>query len=407
MGLDRRIVVALSVIALILAPAAILRALCVGHSCDEPTQSTAGIPFCSLPDRQRDAIITGFREGRSPDVLAVSDSVADERVPLLFYGDGFDAVEIPEGTSLDRVAPTLAQAIDFRRAHPEVRSGVALEGAPSSTGARLVLIVLLKGVGESNFDPKEITSRRPYLDEMAITTAAVTGSLPIDAAAIATTLGTGGLPYQHGITGRLIRNDAGRLVQAWGKGAPVSVIATLADDLDERSDQKARIGLVATSPTDQGLVGGNWYLDNDRDDLHFVNRSRAVETARLIVASGYGRDEVPDLLAVAIDAPPATVPRAVAQLIALARKASDDNLVAAVAGTGTSDNEGVDIARIERAIPGPRKLIAGSVPGGFFIDQDAVADTGITEDAVIKAIQQTGEFSDVFAGITVTFARYC
>ncbi len=401
MGVDRRVVVALSVIALILAPAAVLRALCVGHSCDEPEQSTANVPFCSLPEEQRSAIVAGFREGRSPDVIAVDDTVSDEQVPLLFYGDGFGDVAIPPGTSLDQIAPTIARAVGFRRAHPEVRSGLALEGTPAATGARLVLIVALKGTGAKGFEGW------PDLGDATTTTDAVTGSLPLDDTAVTTTIGTGGLPRQHGITGRLIRNDSGKLVTAWDKGAPVSVIAALADDFDERTDQAAKIGLVGTAPTDRGLVGGNWYIDHDRDDIRLVDRRKVVEEAERLLASGYGRDDTTDLLAVSVDVSPSRVTETVAELIELARAASNNRLVAAVAGTGASDNGDVNVARIETAIPGPRKLIEGAVPGGFFVDQDALADTRITEDEVIDAIKETGQFSDVFASITVSFARYC
>lgn len=399
--------VALAVIAVILAPAAILRVLCVGHSCDEPETLTASIPFCSLPDGHRAAIAAGFREGRSPDVIAVEDTANGQRVPLFFYGEGFGEAEIPSGTSLDRVAPTIARAVGFRRAHPEVRSGIALEGTPIVSDARLVLIVALKGIGASNFDGWSQIPVSRGTSRTSSTQAASTGSLPIDPASSLTTIGTGGLPNQHGITGRLIRNDAGRLVSPWGRGAPVSVIATLADDFDERFDQRAKIGLVATERTDRGLIGGNWYIDHDRDDLRFVGRNMVVSEVRRLLSSGYGRDDTIDLLAVAVDAPSDRAGEIIASLIESGLAASNDKLVVAVAGTGASDNGEVNVARIEQAIPGRRDLIEGAVPGGFFVDQGALADTGITEDEVIAAIKGTGRFVDVFASITVSFARYC
>ena len=81
-------IVALSVIALILAPAAILRALCAGHSCDEPDEGGANVPFCSLPEERRSQIVAGFREGRSPDVLTVTADASSGRVPVVFSGAG-------------------------------------------------------------------------------------------------------------------------------------------------------------------------------------------------------------------------------------------------------------------------------------------------------------------------------
>src|SRR5688572_13427722 len=119
MGFDKRVVVALSVIALILAPAAVLRALCAGHSCDETDDGAANVPFCSLEADRRGEIVAGFREGRSPDVLAVSAEQPEGRVPLVFSGVGIDPdASIPAGTGLDSVAPTIAEIIGLEREHP-------------------------------------------------------------------------------------------------------------------------------------------------------------------------------------------------------------------------------------------------------------------------------------------------
>ncbi len=114
----------------------------------------------------------------------------------------------------------------------------------------------------------------------------MTGSLPEEPAATLTTIGTGGLPSQHGITGNLIRDKRGAPVPAWSADAPTSVIATLADDWDHATGQAAKIGLIAPDQTDQGLVGGTWYLSHDRDDLVFgrpdpVDGRRAVARRRL------------------------------------------------------------------------------------------------------------------------------
>ncbi|MGH2696919.1 MAG: hypothetical protein ACRDIW_08000, partial [Actinomycetota bacterium] len=77
------------------------------------------------------------------------------------------------------------------------------------------------------------------------------------------------------------------------------------DDLDELRDQAPRIGLVGTAEWDRGLIGGTWYLENDRDDVILEPRpARQVDAAAELVATGYGRDDVPDLLAVAMEVLP-------------------------------------------------------------------------------------------------------
>jgi hypothetical protein len=51
--------------------------------------------------------------------------------------------------------------------------------------------------------------------------------------------------------------------------------------------------------------------------------------------------------------------------------------------------------------------------GGFFLDQEAMATSGVTDDRVVSAarrLETPGEdrlLADVFPQIAVTFARYC
>jgi hypothetical protein len=62
-------------------------------------------------------------------------------------------------------------------------------------------------------------------------------------------------------------------------------------------------------------------------------------------------------------------------------------------------------------VAGP--VIEASALGGLFLDQSALAETGTTEDRVLRAVRavqgDAGEavFADAFPAIAVTFARYC
>src|SRR2546430_13521233 len=84
----------------------------------------------------------------------------------------------------------------FRRPHPEVRAGKAVDGVPDGERPRLVLEVAWKGVGtdELRHDPRSWRSLRSLMGRGAATLAGDTGSLPLDPAATLTTIGTGGLP---------------------------------------------------------------------------------------------------------------------------------------------------------------------------------------------------------------------
>jgi hypothetical protein len=406
-GFDKRVVVALSVIALILAPAAVLRALCAGHSCDEPDDGAANVPFCSLEADRRGEIVAGFREGRSPDVLAVSAERPESRVPLVFSGVGVASdASIPAGTALDSVAPTIAELIGLEREHPEVRSGTVIPGIADDEAPGVVILVVVKGLGSDDLTGSGWARLRALGEEGVISETARLGSQPSDPTAVLTSVGTGGLPYQHGITGTLLRNDVGKLVTAWGRGAPVSVIATLADDLDESLSQDPMIGLVATSPQDRGLIGGNWYVDNDRDLVRWERHPRRAATAVAdLMKEGFGDDGVPDLMAVTLSGPDGLVDRS---LGSIARSADDAGGTVVVTGTGPVPGDNSDVVKeIEDSIQGNTDLIEGSVAGGFFVDQAALTKTGKTEDVVIEAIKSTGAFEDAFAAITVSFARYC
>ncbi len=436
-----RLVALLAVASLLAVPALVLRVFCVGHSCDEAAQADAQVPFCSLPQDTRERIAAGFREGRSPDVLGVTGPLslrggsafgnegprpawpstsgeADAaRVPLGFSGPGVQAgAALPRGATLDSVAPSIAGAIGLERPHPEVRSGQPLD-AIEGTSARVVLEVVLKGIGSVDVErsPGAWPNLEKLLEEGASTMDADAGSLPLDPAAVLTTIGTGARPTQHGITGTNLRDDEGRLVRAWGPGAPVSVVATLADDLDEERDGEAKIGLVAPDPSDRGLIGGHWYVDVDRDDVT-IGREHAARTVRALLRRGYGGDAVPDLIAIVLDGSAAAMN---AELGAIGAALADGpKPLAVVTATGSTTPAGPRLDHrlaaswVERGFASGGRIVEATTPGGLFLDQRLLAREEISEDAVIDRMARmnpSGQkvFADVFPAIAVSFARYC
>ncbi|MGH2656720.1 MAG: alkaline phosphatase family protein [Actinomycetota bacterium] len=440
MSTNRRAVL-LALVALSLgAPAVALRVLCVGRACPERAGPPETVPFCSLPDETRDLLAAEFRDGRGPHVLAMAGQTPvvggdgpgfppvawpgvrpDDagRVPVVLAGAGVaPGAEVPKGTTLDAVAPTVAELIGLDRPHPGVRSGEAIPGVATGPRPRLVLLVVLKGVGGGDLEarPEQWPNLRALIRDGAGTLQAETGSLPLDPAAVEATVGTGALPSDHGITGALLRNDRGEVVTAWGQGTPFSVIAALGDDLDELRDQAPRIGLVGTAEWDRGLIGGTWYLENDRDDVILERRpARQVAAAAELLASGYGRDDVPDLLAVAMEGPPAKLDQALGRLIRLVDEAAGGRATTVVTATGaTGPAGGVGAAELLtelRTDLGPVVEAAGV--GGFFLDTEAMAAEGVAGDRVVRAIRELAGpgggslFDDVFPQIAVTFARYC
>ena len=420
-------------------PAAVLTATCAGLSCQSPGGGEVRVPFCPLPEAVRDGIVNGFREGRSPDVLGVADGTpiytrsgrgrtswpaaasTGTGVPIVLSGAGVsEGVTLPRGVTLDRIAPTVSRILGFEREHPEVRSGTAIPGAADGARPRLVLLVAWKGVGTRELGQGE--RDRPFLSSLmrdgAGTIRGRTGSLPVDPAAIETTIGTGGMPSQHGITGSYIRNTRGQVVAAYAPNAPVQIIATLADDLDH-ADPATLVGLVAPDRTDRGLVGGAWYPDEDPVDVVIGDGMEAPRAVREHLDLGYGADDVPDVLGVVLDGPIRAMDRRTERIVTEAQRATGDSALVVVAGTGSGETEAGAVAdaslvgAVEDAVPGDEQAVAAAVPGGLFLDQRVLTDEQVTGqvavDAMLSVTGRDGEsmLVDAFQGFAVSFARYC
>ncbi|MEP6666236.1 MAG: hypothetical protein ABJA81_07305, partial [Nocardioidaceae bacterium] len=324
---------------------------------------------------------------------------------------------LPEDTGLVQVAPTIADAIGFRRPFPRVRSGEAVPGIMNGQSPRLVVEIAWKGVGarELESSPRDWPHLQRLLRVGAGTIHGTTGSLPLDPAATLTTIGTGGLPSEHGITGTLLRNTSGDLTRAWDPGAPVSVIATLPDDLDHLLHQQPKIGIVATARSDRGIVGGSWY-PGDRDTFVVASTPEtAAREAAGLMTHGFGRDQVPDVLAVVMQGRVAQLDTALGRLMAAGRRASRGSVLFVVAGTGSAADAGSiagsQIAASVDATAG--QVVEAAVPGGLFLDQGALASAGITgqvaRDALVDMKDAGGQpvMADAFQSYAVSFARYC
>lgn len=422
------------------SPAVLLRVFCVGRACERPVSTVAKVPFCSLPAELRGLIEAGYRDGRSPDVVAVTGttpvlggtdlpevappwpSVNDTApvVPLVFVGKGVASrPRLPEQVTLDRIAPTAAALIGLDRPHPEVRSGTPIESVIEEPGqARLLLEVVWVGIGSQDLTAArgDWPALRSLLRDGAGTLRARAGSLPLDPAAVLTTIGTGGLPRQHGITGTLVRNEQGRLVYAWGRGTPFSVIAALGDDLDELRDQEPRIGIVAADRSHLGAIGGNWYLDTDQDDI-VIGSGRASAQSQVatdLLRSGYGHDETPDLLVVTMRDSIEAMDRALQELV----DAAGDEAVVVVTSTGSmATQNGIRSATLRRdleaRIGSGDPVVEAMGLGGVFVNQETLAARDLSEDSLISALRETRTgggrplFADVFSSIAVSLARYC
>jgi hypothetical protein len=438
MPTGRRLLVLLGVCALVALPAGVLRATCAGKTCDQSQTVHARVPFCPLPDELRTLISNGFYAGRSPDVLGVgampvaggsgggesstpwpaTEPAPDLRVPLAFLGTGVDpTVALPDQLTLDRIAPTLSEILGFHRPHPDVRSGLSISGLASGARPRLVLEVVWTGGGTTELEADPAASaawRKLTAHDDVASTRATTGSLPLDPVAALTTIGTGGPPSEHGITGSLIRDQQSRVVAPWSTSAPTSVIATLPDDLVARYPE-TKVGAVLAARVDQGIVGGTWYATGDVADVTLERRDPAGAVDAML-ADGYGADDTPDVLAVVVAGPPSAFADALRTIVPAVRSAVPATTVVVTAtGARSPDGtlSGADVAQhVNANVRSSGPIVAAAVPGGLFLDQDVLAADGLSSGAVVGPMLGMTEggrkvFADAFPGFAVSFARYC
>ena len=436
MPIGSRLTTLLVVLALVALPAVALRAFCVGKSCDSgEATASAAVPFCPLPAELRGLISAGFRQGRSPDVMAATDADGpgvrvddgseiavpwpstgpiDTRVPIAFFGTGFTGRDPADGTGLDQIAPTLAAAMGYDRSHDEVRAGVPAQGvADASDEPSLVVQVVWKGVGSADLEahPHAWPFLRATIARGGGTLEGTTGSLPLDPTATLTTIGTGGLPTQHGITGTIIRGDHGDVAQAWGPGAPGSVIATLADDLDRDTDQRAMIAGVLSSRSDRGIIGDGWYVDRRDHDTVVVTRHPVPAVAGLLDQVGAEGGVIGVVVRGDVDA----MDRTTRQIVRSVR-AQVPSTAFVVTSTGSLRGaRGEDAAaiaeRVDTSLGSP--VIAASAADGLFLDRTVATQASITAAGVSDAMETertpagTPLFADTFPSFAVAFARYC
>ena len=427
---------AVAVVAILVTAAPAVAFSAPGTDAATPLSST---PFCDLSPEVRRSIVAGFYDGRSPDVIPVFreqtmggtipgpqagaapwiDVGEAPTVPIVFAGAGVERSDLGP-TSITNVAPTIARLIGLELPFPDVRVGRPLPIATTQGAApRLIVLIAVRGLDSAvlTSTPGRVGSIDQLRAAGASTLLGTIDSVPADPAAVVTTLGTGGLPSEHGITGSFIRTSEGAVVRPWSRSAPTSVIATLADDMDEVWSGEPRIGLVASDPTDRGLIGGDWYPEQDRDDILPPTRSaEALERIQELLADGYGADEVPDLIGVVLDGRLGEIDSAVGEIReAVGRMMRHDALVV-LSGTGRLAGSGEErrargfVEALEGSLG--TTVVEAATASGLFLDTDAALRSKITSGAVRDALldpEAPGRslLADVVPSYAISFERFC
>ncbi|MFN2388447.1 MAG: alkaline phosphatase family protein [Actinomycetota bacterium] len=255
---------------------------------------------CALPERWLDRIQKGYFARHSGDISILPRTPAYfassanggwghsgpwdylQRVPLVFYGPGVvgGPAQADRAATLADVAPTLAALLkgSLRTEDGEVLEEVARIDAArlGRPPPRVIVVVVWDGGGWNTLDqwPDAWPNLKRIMDEGVSYTEATVGSSPSVTPSVHTTLGTGVLPYVHGITGIPLRSEDGTVVDAFvnGESSRFIQVPALAERWDELHGNSAEIGMVGYEPWHLGMIGqGAERPGGDRDDAVWLD----------------------------------------------------------------------------------------------------------------------------------------
>lgn len=210
-----------------------------------------------------------------------------QRVPLVFYGPGFirdqGSIQVDREVTLADIAPTMAELL--RTPFPTKRPGKVLNSAllPRSERngkPRLILTMVWDGGGINTLEewPGTWPNLRRAIDGGTAITGATVGSNPSVTPAIHANIGTGSFPSKHGIVSIPQRKGA-VIADSWADHSPKNLLMrTLADIYDPRTDNRAKIGLVAEQDWHLGMMGKGAMAPGGDKDIGVLTRTNPFET---------------------------------------------------------------------------------------------------------------------------------
>ena len=204
-------------------------------------------------------------------------------VPLVFYGPRVIPAaghSVRGSVTLADVAPTLARLMHGSFSTPdgdplpEVTGGTARR--LSAASPRLILTIVWDGGGWNVLRqwPDAWPNLRRLMEGGVSYPQANVGSSPSVTPSTHTTLGTGYLPWRHGITGIPVRDEEGKVVDAFvgGESSRFLEVPALAERWDTQANNRAHVGMLGYEPWHLGMIGqGAERAGGDRDDAVWLN----------------------------------------------------------------------------------------------------------------------------------------
>jgi hypothetical protein len=268
----------------------------------------AGGRDCKAMDVLVERMRRGYVPGRSPDILLIPaepnyiGSAGDPahtgpwdylvRVPLVFYGPRlrpYDALDVSDASVAD-IAPTIASLIGFDAPEGTFDGRTLIRSRGRSP--RLVVVIVLDGVGRNVLERHDVAGFLRWIEDRGIAPQGATvGSSPSNTPPVHTTIGTGVFPRRHGIPHVRMRTSDGGYVDPFeGNVSDALRTPALADLYDPTTDDRARVGLVATVNWHLGMIGrGRNHPGGDADQVVLLNDT----------GQQYGNDSVYEIPAIA------------------------------------------------------------------------------------------------------------
>ena len=245
---------------------------------------------CELPAEQITRIVRGTQQGRSPDIQYVprephafgSFRVSThsgpwdyiQRVPLVLYGPGYIRAQgdltLEREVTLADLAPTLAEllGIDMPDAEGQALTEVLVPESERPEPPRMIVTVVWDGGGWNVLErwPDAWPNLQRLISGGTSLVDAVVGSSPSVTPAVHATMGTGAFPARHGIVDIPMRQGM-RVPDSYPNKSPKFLqLPTLADLFDPRTDNRAKVGMVAERAWHLGMMGrGAFHEGGDKD----------------------------------------------------------------------------------------------------------------------------------------------
>ncbi|MEA2451761.1 MAG: hypothetical protein QOG04_471 [Actinomycetota bacterium] len=259
---------------------------------------------CKLPPEQLRRTLRGYFPGRSPELTFVPtepDYFGNfrtttthsgpwpyvQRVPLMFYGPGFirsqGEIKLDREATLTDIAPTLAELL--RTPFPDRRPGHVIQNAllPRSERngkPRLIMTVVWDGGGWNTLQqwPGAWPNLKRFMATGTSIAGVTVGSNPSVTPAIHANIGTGSFPAAHGIVS--IPQRRGPFIEdSWAGHSPHNLLVqTLADMYDPRTNNRAKVGLLAEQDWHLGMIGHGAALNKGDKDIAILTRTEPFET---------------------------------------------------------------------------------------------------------------------------------